>query len=118
MNITIDQTVAQAVEDFYQKHGYGEEGGIHEKYAWIKFGFFSVPIPNVDGRRNNVYLHDINHVVSGYDTTWKGESAISAWEIASGGWKDIYVIWIMALWAMGLGVVLYSSSGCYCKMTF
>lgn len=103
----LDRTVEQAVRDFYHQHNYGEEGGIHEKYAWMKFGFFSIPIPNVDGRRKNVYLHDINHVITGNDTTWKGESAISAWEIASGGWKDIYVIWVMAIWAMGVGVLLY-----------
>jgi hypothetical protein len=106
-NSAPDQTVGQAVQDFYIKYNYGEEGGIHEKYAWMKFGFLSIPVPNVDGRRKHVYLHDINHIITGNDTTWKGESAISAWEIASGGWKNIYVIWIMAIWAMGVGVLLY-----------
>lgn len=103
-------TVELALQDFYKKHNYGTEGGIYEKYAWIKFGFFSIPVLNVESRRKNVYLHDINHIVTGYDTTWKGESAISAWEIASGGWKNIYVIWIMALWAIGLGVLFYPVS--------
>lgn len=103
-------TVGQAVQNFHEIHHYGYEGGINEKYAWIKFGVLTVPIPNVKGRRNHVYLHDINHIITGYDTTWKGESAVSAWEIASGGWKNIYVIWIMVLWAMGLGVLLYPRS--------
>lgn len=105
-----NQTVGQAVQNFHEIHNYGFEGGINEKYAWIKFGVFTIPIPNVKSRRNNVYLHDINHIITGFDTTWKGESAVSAWEIASGGWKNIYVIWIMALWAMGLGVLLYPRS--------
>ncbi|MGO4294316.1 hypothetical protein [Chitinophaga sp. RAB17] len=103
-------TVEQALQNFYKQHNYGAEGGINEKYAWIKFGFFSIPVLNIESRRKNVYLHDINHIITGYDTTWKGESAISAWEIASGGWKNIYVIWIMALWAIGLGVLFYPGS--------
>ena len=100
-------TVAQALQAFYDQHGYGKEGGIHKRFAWIKFGFISIPFPNVAGRRKNVYLHDINHIVTGYDVSWKGESAVSAWEMASGGWGRVYVIWVMALWAMGLGVILY-----------
>lgn len=109
-NAAINWTVAQAMQDFYNKHNYGDEGGINEKYAWMKFGFFSMPVPNVESRRKNVYLHDINHIITCNDTTWKGESTLSAWEIASGGWKNIYVIWIMALWAMGLGVLFYPRS--------
>ncbi len=100
-------TVAQALQDFYSRHNYGEEGGIHERFAWIKFGFVSLPFPNVAGRRKNVHLHDINHIVTGYGVSWKGESAVSAWEIASGGWGRVYVIWLMAFWAMGLGSVFY-----------
>ncbi|MCW3466115.1 hypothetical protein [Chitinophaga nivalis] len=103
-------TVKEALQDFYQQHQYGEEGGTYEKFAWIKFGFFSIPMINTAGRRKHVYLHDIHHIVTGYDTSWKGESSISAWEIAAGGWGNVYVIWIMALWAMGLGVLFYPKS--------
>ncbi len=57
-----------------------------------------------------MYLHDISHIVTGYDTTWKGESAISAWEIASGGWNKLYFPWLLTLWAMGLGILFYTKS--------
>lgn len=103
-------TTEQAIQDFYDKHDFGEDGGITKKYAWIKFGFFSIPIPNTNTRRNNVYLHDISHIVTGHNTTWKGESAVSAWEIASGGWRDLYIPWLLTLWAMGLGVVFYTAN--------
>jgi hypothetical protein len=103
-------TIEQAIQDFYDKHDFGEDGGVNEKYAWIKFGFFSIPIPNAEGRKQNVYLHDISHIVTGHDTTWKGESAVSAWEIGSGGWKNLYLPWLLTLWAMGLGVLFYPSS--------
>lgn len=106
----IDQTTEQAIKEFYIKNNFSEDGGVNEKYAWIKFGFFSIPIPNTQSRKDNVYLHDINHVVTGNNTTWKGESAVSAWEIASGGWGNLYFIWLLTLWAMGLGVVFYPSN--------
>lgn len=108
--IDLNLTIGQAIQDFYDKHDFGADGGISEKYAWIKFGFISIPIPNTESRRNNVYLHDVSHVVTGYDTTWKGESAVSAWEIASGGWKKLYLPWVLTLWAMGLGVLFYPSN--------
>lgn len=103
-------TVGQAIQDFYDRHDFGDDGGVNEKYAWIKFGFFSIPIPNAESRRNNVYLHDVNHIVTGYDTSWKGESAVSAWEIASGGWDSLFIPWLLTLWAMGLGVLFYPTN--------
>jgi hypothetical protein len=102
-----NNTVAQAVLKFYSDNNFADDGGIQEKYAWIKFGFFSIPIPNAESRKNNVYLHDISHIVTGNDTTWKGESAVSSWEIASGGWDKLYIPWVLTLWAMGLGVLFY-----------
>lgn len=108
--INLNQTVGQSIQAFYDKNNFGEEGGIHEKYAWIKFGFFSVPMPNFESRRNNVYLHDVNHIVTGYDTNWKGESAVSAWEVASGGWNNFFIPWLLTLWAMGLGILFYNKS--------
>jgi hypothetical protein len=102
-----NNTVEQAITKFYSENDFGDDGGVNDKYAWIKFGFLSIPIPNAESRRNNVYLHDISHIVTGNDTTWKGESAVSSWEIASGGWKNLYIPWILTLWAMGLGVIFY-----------
>ena len=55
-------------------------------------------------------MHDVNHIVTGQDTTWKGESAVSAWEVASGGWNNLFIPWLLTLWAMGLGVVFYNKS--------
>ncbi len=100
-------TVGEAIQEFYSKNNFGEDGGEKKRFSWIKFGFFSFPILNLNSRNKNVYLHDINHIITENETTWKGESAVSAWEIASGGWGNIYIIWFLALWAMGLGVLIY-----------
>ena len=108
--IKLSQTVEKSIQDFYNKNDFGEEGGINESYAWIKFGFFSIPIPNFESRKNNVYFHDISHIVTENDTNWKGESAVSAWEVASGGWKKLIIPWLLTLWAMGLGIIFYRKS--------
>lgn len=100
-------TVEQALNDFYNQHGYGEEGGINKKWDLIKFGPVAFPLPNLESRRKNIYLHDISHLVTGYDTTWLGESAVSSWEVATGGWGRLYFPWLLTLWAMAVGVMLY-----------
>ncbi len=103
----LDLTVKESIDIFYKNNNFDNDGGASKKYDWIKFGFFSIPIPNSKSRRENVYLHDVSHIVTGYDTTWKGESSVSAWEVASGGWEKLYIPWLLTLWAMGLGAVFY-----------
>ncbi|GAB2562683.1 hypothetical protein [Spirosoma areae] len=99
--------VEHALNNFYEQYGYGEEGGINNKWDMIKFGSIALPLPNLESRRKNIYLHDINHLVTGYDTTWKGESSVTSWEVATGGWGSIYFAWWLTLWGMAVGVMLY-----------
>lgn len=108
--INSSQTVGKSIQDFYNKNDFGADGGISKKLAWIKFGFFSIPIPNFQSRKNNVYLHDIHHIITENNTTWKGESAVSAWEISSGGWRKLLIPWLLTLWAMGLGILFFRKS--------
>lgn len=99
--------VEQALNNFYDQHGYGEQGGINKKWDNIKFGPLALPLPNLESRRKNIYLHDIHHLVTNYDTTWLGESSVSSWEIAAGGWNNLLFPWFLSLWAMAVGVMLY-----------
>ncbi len=101
-------TVEKAISNFYDQNDFGDDGGVSKKIAWLKFGFIQLPIPNSESRRKNVYFHDIGHLITENNTTWKGESAVSAWEIASGGWGNHYILWLMTLWATGLGAVFYT----------
>ncbi len=100
-------TTEHALSNFYNRNGYGFDGGASKKWVSIKFGPLTLPIPNFESRSQNVYLHDINHVVTGYDTTWKGESSVSGWEVASGGWGNLYYPWLLTLWALGVGVIFF-----------
>ena len=107
---TKSKTIQESIQEFYNINNFGDDGGVKKKIAWIKFGFISFPLPNFESRKKNVQFHDINHIITGFDTTWKGESSISAWEISSGGWKNNYIPWLLTLWAMGLGIIFYRKS--------
>ena len=99
--------LGEALNCFYKSHDYGEEGGIYSNWAWFKIGFISFPLPNIAQRKVNTYKHDINHIITGYETTWKGEFEITAWEMGSGGWGNNYIINLITLQAMGLGFLFY-----------
>ncbi|HEX2090746.1 MAG TPA: hypothetical protein VHG28_00035 [Longimicrobiaceae bacterium] len=52
-----------------------------------------------------VRLHDLHHVLTGYDTSWVGEAEIGAWELA-GGCAHHYPAWVLNSGAFTLGLFL------------
>ena len=106
----METTLQQSLQVFYEDNNFGEDGGIKEDWIWIKFGFVSFPMPNFEQRKKNVWRHDANHILLGYDTSWRGESAVSAWEIGSGGWGNFWIAWGLTLWALGVGVIFFPKS--------
>jgi hypothetical protein len=103
------KTIQQQLNEFYQINNFGEEGGANETLVWFKFGFISLPFYNFKQRREVIWLHDLNHLVTGYDTNWRGESSVSAWETATGGW-GANPVWVLILSAFGIGLLLYPVS--------
>lgn len=75
--------------------------------AWVKLHAGPIPIyfPNSPARVRAVRLHDLHHVLTGYDTTWTGEGEIAAWEIAS-SCADHYAAWLLNLEAMAVGLAI------------
>ncbi len=103
------KTIQQQLNEFYQINNFGEEGGANATWAWFQFGAISLPLYNFKQRRELIWVHDLNHLVTGYDTTWRGESSVSAWEAATGGWGT-NPVWILILSAFGIGLVLYPTT--------
>jgi len=97
--------LATARTQYWQTNGFGADGG--DSLAWVplKVWKLTLKIPNTEGRRRAVRLHDLHHVVTGYDTTWTGEGEIAAWELASGcfRWKAAFVL---NAFAMAVGFVI------------
>jgi hypothetical protein len=90
---------------YFEANGFGPDGGYNEAWVDFKLGPVPFPFPNTPGRLRAVRLHDLHHVLTGYDTDFLGELEISAWEIG-GGCGDYWVAWQLNLGAMAAGALL------------
>jgi hypothetical protein len=98
-----DLTLGAARADYYRVNGFGEDGGDALEWVPLKILGMTLKIPNTDGRRRALKIHDLHHVVTGYQTDLRGEAEIGAWELASGclRWPAATILNLFAL-AMGL----------------
>jgi hypothetical protein len=106
----METTLRQSLQVFYNDNNFGEDGGIKENWVWLKFKYFSLPMPNFKERKTNIWKHDILHILLGYDTSWKGETSVAAWTLGSGGWGDVLIAWILDISAFGVGLVCFPRS--------
>ena len=106
MNTPNTLTVQQALSTFFEKNNLGEDGGLNKSWAWLKMGRFYIPFPNPASRKKALMFHDIHHIVTGYESNWRGEVAISAWEV-SGGCGEYGAAWVLDLWGFSLGLLVF-----------
>ncbi|MCA1818427.1 MAG: hypothetical protein LC746_18975, partial [Acidobacteria bacterium] len=101
-----EMTLREARALHFERSGFGADGGYGER--WIKVKVWRVPVwlPNTEGRRKAVRLHDLHHVLTEYPTTWRGEAEISSWEIASGGLRRFWAGWVLDLLSVAQGLVV------------
>ena len=100
------QTVRQARAEYFRRAGFPPDGGDTQRWVVLRVAGFPIfAFPNIETRRRSVKLHDVHHVLTGYDTSWTGESEIGAWEIGSGCGKH-WVAWYLNLNAMAIGFVI------------
>lgn len=107
MIYTPDMTLGEARKIYFERSGFGQNGGYDD--FWIKIKALKViPIwlPNTNGRVAAVKLHDLHHVLTEYQTTWAGETEISAWEIGSGGLHWYWEGWLLDLWSVAIGLAI------------
>ena len=96
-------TLGAARAAYYERNQFGADGGDSLDWVPIKVLGLTLKIPNTEGRRRAVRIHDLHHVVTGYETDLRGEAEIAAWELASGclRWPAATVLNFFAL-AMGV----------------
>ena len=97
--------VREARAHFFQAVGLGADGGHTDHLVHFRIGPLRMAFPNVPARRRAVRLHDLHHLATGYDTSWTGETEISAWELGS-GCGGYLVAWMINLMVLPLGLVL------------
>jgi hypothetical protein len=99
------RTLAEARAVYFAANALGD-GGYGDPSIRVKFGPLVVDVPNTAARRRAVPLHDLHHALTGYGSDWRGECAISGWEIA-GGCGRYGAAWVLVLGGFGLGVLVY-----------
>ena len=102
----IDITVREALSIFYQKLGEGDDGGISKSWIKINVGKFYIPFPNFPARKKAVLFHDVHHILTGYETHWKGEVELGAWEVAT-GCGYFRAAWLFDMGSLAMGLFLY-----------
>lgn len=95
--------VKEALKQFWADNGFEEDGGVDNKFD--KFTAFGIPFkfPNLSSK--GYLLHDVNHLIHGYGTTWKEEFRASAWEIGAGGRKGYGISWFYPITGMLFGLI-------------
>ena len=97
--------VRDARTEFFRLAGLSGDGGYAARFIHFRIGIFSFALPNSAARRKAVPLHDLHHLATGYDTSWKGEAEIAAWELAS-GCSSYRAAWLLNLLAFPLGLMI------------
>lgn len=99
-----DSNLRAARERYFEVYNF-KDGGYEE--GWVKMKAGPVPIwfPNTVARVKAVKFHDIHHVLTEYPATWKGETEIGAWEVAT-GCAAHYQAWLLDLLAFAIGLAI------------
>ena len=100
-----ESTLLEARRLYFEANGFPLDGGYQAKWVDFELGPIPMPFPNSDARRRAVKVHDLHHVLTGYQTDIYGEAEISAWELAA-GCADMVAAWGLNLGGMALGMLI------------
>ncbi len=80
---------------------------------WYKGSWFyiytagrKVPFFPTFGFKRGLAQHDVDHMLSGYDTSWTGEGELAAWELASGGCGTNVMFWLDRLFFLPIAFLM------------
>jgi hypothetical protein len=100
-----ESTLFEARRLYFEANGFPLDGGYEAKWVDFELGPVPMPFPNSDARRRAVKVHDLHHVLTGYQTDIHGEAEISAWELAA-GCGDMVAAYALNLGGMALGMLI------------
>jgi hypothetical protein len=96
--------VGDALVRHYATHGLPTDGGASDPWFCVRIGPLTLRLPNPPARRRAVFFHDVNHIVTGYNTTFSdGEMTIAAFEVGS-GCGPFWIAWFINLTMFALGL--------------
>jgi hypothetical protein len=96
-------TLDEALRRLYGAHGLPSDGGESSKWFHVRIGPVSIPLPNPPARQRVLFIHDTNHVLTGYNARFSdGEMSIAAFEVGAGCGRA-WVAWFFNLMLLALG---------------
>ncbi|HSA56612.1 MAG TPA: hypothetical protein VLE53_12965 [Gemmatimonadaceae bacterium] len=99
-------TVGDALTRHYAAHGLPADGGESAPWFRVRIGPVGVRLPNPPARQRAVFFHDVNHVLTGYDTTFsRGEMVIAGFEVGN-GCGAYWIAWYINLGMFALGLIV------------
>lgn len=104
-----EMPVREALALYYRVNGFPPDGGDSELFVKLPMGPFRLWLPNLPPRKRAVKLHDLHHVVTGYQTDWPGELAISGYEVGA-GCGPFWMAWLINSGGMGTGLLTNPAS--------
>ena len=100
-------TAGDALSRFFVEHGLLPEGSAFADWIgdrWYRMG--GVPVLPLVGRiKESLILHDVHHLLTGYDTSWTGELELAGWELGSGGCGWHLFFWFDRLGTLALALL-------------
>ena len=64
------------------------------RWGRMRIGRWQVPVLPLGPRlRDALIVHDVHHVLTGWDTSYRGEAQLAVWELASGGCRRNAFFW-------------------------
>jgi len=91
--------------EHFRRHGLGADGGYAAPWVKFRIGPVVIPVPNTAARKEALPLHDLHHIATGYDTSWRGEGEIAAWELGAGCGRYA-AAWMLNLAAIWVGIAI------------
>ena len=90
---------------YFADNDFGSDGGYGKKWVELKLLGTTLFFPNTKGRVRAVKLHDLDHVITGYETNLAGEVEISGFEIGTGCGSHS-AAWMLNLQTMFVGLFI------------
>ncbi len=88
-----ERSVRDALAQLLAARGMPADSGVAQRWVRVRFLGLPVVFPNFDARRRVLFIHDVHHLLTGYDVTWTGEGEIGAWEIRT-GCRRLWAAWM------------------------
>ena len=76
-----------------------------ENWVYMTIWGLRIPVKPLYGYKPVVVVHDVHHLLTGYDTTWTGEFEVAAWELGSGGCDRYLLMWGNRIVTLLLGLL-------------